>query len=547
MFCTHKDMMIRYALVCCCLFGLFLPSMAAGDDQLSLRLEAWSAGYPPVLFDEKIVNPKLLQAFYGEHQIKPIWFEKGRLSKKGRELIQTISAVEGEGLQPSDYHYSLLSGLTREAVLPEYSLYDLVLSDALLTLVRHLSLGKVDPETLTDEWKNEQRPTDLAYVLPQVAGQGNLTELLANARPAQIRYSRLQNTLAQLRQLSADGWEPLSLSPAIKPGMSDRRLMEISRRLQIWQDLAGAVPALEYDFELQEAVKRFQSRHGLEADGIIGKETLLALNVSPAERVQQIIVNLERWRWLADDFGQRFLIVNIAAFELKLIEHNETLLRLPVVVGRSYRKTPVFSDKIRFLVLNPTWTVPKKLAVEDKLPEILRDKGFLNRLGFSVFPSDSTSAINPATVNWAHLSKSNFPYRLVQTPGPLNALGQIKFMFPNKYDVYLHDTSSRELFSKSERAFSSGCIRVSEPLVLAETLLREQKWDMDRLLTTIATGKTETVHLLNPVPIHIEYWTAWVERDGSLHFRKDIYERDKPLWKALQFSLTDPGQRPLLR
>ena len=230
---------------------------------------------------------------------------------------------------------------------------------------------------------------------------------------------------------------------------------------------------------------------------------------------------------------------HIAAFELKIIDNNETVFVKPVVVGRNYRKTPVFSNKIRYLVLNPTWTVPYKLAVQDKLPDIQKDPGYLNRLGIRVFRGDSAVAIDPYTIHWNEITTRNFPFRLVQGPGPQNALGQVKFMFPNPHDVYLHDTPSRELFKKAERAFSSGCIRVSDPLELAEFLLRDQGWDKERIAASIAKGVTETVSLKTPLPIHIEYWTAWVDRQGVLNFRNDIYERDQPLWQALN--------KPLIR
>lgn len=526
-----------------CLIYLVFPSMVSCNDLLSQGMEAWSAGYPPALFGEKLINGQFLKSYYEDHRSQPIWFERDRLSKNGRALINSINTIAGEGLLPGDYHASILKTIPDNTVIADSSLYDFVLSDAFVSLVHHLQSGKVDPESLTKERKTNRRQGNLTDLLSEILANKDVTEILNKARPNQIRYFRLKDALAWVKNLPQENWETLTQKPTIKPGMKDDRLKEISRRLMVWNDLADYVSTEDYDDDLQDAVKRFQMRHGLDPDGIIGKETIQALNVSPYERSKQIIVNLERWRWLAEDFGKKFLVVNIAAFELKIIDKNETIFQRPVVAGRNYRKTPVFSDNIRYLVFNPTWTVPQKLAVEDKLPEIKRDKNYLKRLGFSVYPVGSSTEVDPDSVNWSHLSKTRFPYRLVQAPGPLNSLGQIKFMFPNPYDVYLHDTPSRELFKKSERAFSSGCIRVSDPLELAEILLRDQKWTKERIQSVIDRGVTETVHLTNPMPIHIEYWTAWVDRGGMLHFRKDIYERDNQLWEALNFPLTDLGQK----
>jgi len=319
----------------------------------------------------------------------------------------------------------------------------------------------------------------------------------------------------------------------ILPDAVDPRLEAVSRRLQLLGDLAGYHFAGRYDSELVRAVRQFQSRHGLEPDGRIGENTLTALNVTPARRAEQVQVNLERWRWLRRPPQSRYLQINIAAFELRLVDGERTVLRKPVIVGLDYRQTPVFSDLVRYLVFNPSWTVPYRLAVLDKLPEIRRDPSYLEKYGFILYQAGSSAVVDPGTVDWSRVSIGRFPYRLVQQPGPWNALGQVKFMFPNRYGVYLHDTPSRELFSHAQRAFSSGCIRVADPLVLAETLLRGQHWNRERIDAVLAAGATETVYLDQPVPIHIEYWTAWVDDAGLLQFRNDIYQRDGPLLAAL--------------
>ncbi len=504
-----------------------------GNEALRQRLESWSATSSPTLYGEKLVAHLRLKEIYTERQFQPLWFSDARLKEQAVELIRVIADIADEGLLAADYHIETLQPMLQSAVVDDLELKDILLTDAFLTLGSHLQSGKVDPEKLSIDWKANSRQGDIARLLSVAIDGTGVANALDSLRPNQIRYSRLKTELARLRKLPSEDWQALNLTPSIKPGASDGRLAAIRQRLIVWGDLNNELSSQVYEDESVAAVKRFQLRHGLEADGIIGQETIRALNISPLQRSQQIVVNLERWRWLAEDFGNKFLIVNIAAYELRVIMNNETVLQKPVIVGRDYRKSPVFSAQIKYLVFNPTWTVPYKIATEDKLPEIKRDSSYLSRMGFTVLSTATSKAVDLQTIDWQSLSKNRFPYTLVQSPGVLNALGQVKFMFPNAYDVYLHDTPARELFRKSERAFSSGCIRVEDPLELAELLLRDQQWTRGMIDEVIATRITKTVHLKTPMPVHLEYWTSWVDRDGTLNFRKDIYQRDKAVLDAL--------------
>lgn len=544
---------MKHIQICILLFSGFLfTNISVANDQLRQTIENWSSGYPAVALNEAILNKDIINNFYINRQFEFAWFTANTLSAQGRVLISSIAGIGSEGLLPLDYHSAKIQTLLNtDLPTQDVAAFDILLSDAFLSLASHLQAGKVDPLALSTEWEANRRHSNLSALLQRVTDSGDVARVLDSLRPKQSRYYRLKIALTKVSALSNLAWQhPLAETPLLKLSTSDNRIPVITQRLKVWGDLhSGHVlesggPAddefpLMYTPALAEAVKMFQRRHGLEADGIIGRETIKAINISPEERAKQIIVNMERWRWLAADLGDKHLLVNIAAFELKIIDNNETVFVKPVMVGRNYRKTPVFSNKIRYLVLNPTWTVPYKLAVQDKLADIQKDPGYLNRLGIRVFRGDSAVAIDPYTIHWNEITTRNFPFRLVQGPGPQNALGQVKFMFPNPHDVYLHDTPSRELFKKAERAFSSGCIRVSDPLELAEFLLRDQGWDKERIAASIAKGVTETVSLKTSLPIHIEYWTAWVDRQGVLNFRNDIYERDQPLWQALN--------KPLIR
>jgi murein L,D-transpeptidase YcbB/YkuD len=510
-------------------------SVEAASLGLRQQVEGSLADHPLTAFGISLKAKEILQEFYIERNFQPAWFDDNlRPTPQALALVQVIGGIEAEGLLPQDYHHKRLLQMV-SAQGQDYVDYDLLLSDAAANLSRHLLMGKVNPEGISPDWKAKPRQRDLVEVMEQLTRANDVESRLQQLRPQQVRYVRLLKLLGQLNEKTPGDWRALPRAPAIKPGANDARLPVIRARLQFWGDLATdelVANATYYDEILEAAVKHFQERHGLDVDGIIGAGTLDALNVTPATRRQQVINNLERWRWLADDFGERHVLVNIAGFELKVIDNNQTVMRKPVIVGRDYRRTPVFSDRIRYLVFNPTWTVPHKLAVKDKLPDIQADPSYLTRLGFTVFDQQQ-NRVDPMKVDWSKITERNFSYRLVQSPGPLNALGQVKFMFPNQYDVYLHDTPSRELFSKAGRAFSSGCVRVAEPLELAALLLEGNGMTRAQIDEIIAKGEQQTVFLKNPVPVHIEYWTAWIDSNNQLNFRNDIYERDPPLAAAL--------------
>jgi murein L,D-transpeptidase YcbB/YkuD len=299
----------------------------------------------------------------------------------------------------------------------------------------------------------------------------------------------------------------------------------------------GDKPTNLFDIPLMTAVAHFQRRHGLKADGVVGRETLGALNIPIRHRIRQIELNLERWRWIPHDLGARHIRVNIADYNLQVVEAGKPVLKMNVVVGRDYRRTPVFSDTLQYLVFNPYWNVPFSIAVKDKLPLIQEDPSYLASHHIRVFAGWKPDApqVDPATVDWSRLSRANFRYRLRQDPGPHNALGQIKFMFPNPFAVYLHDTSDKGLFSQDVRTFSSGCIRVADPINLAAYVLRGQHpWSKERIQATIESQRRKVVNLQHTLPIHLFYWTAWVAADGTLNFRNDIYQRDIPLDQALK-------------
>lgn len=324
--------------------------------------------------------------------------------------------------------------------------------------------------------------------------------------------------------------------PALKVGMSDGRVPVLIERLQASGDLDKTFAAADtnlYDDAVVQGVKRSQERHRLAADGVVGAGTLAALNVPVEARVQQIRANLERARWVFDDIEDEFIVVNIAAFQVFLVRNREIVWTARAQVGKPYRKTPVFKSTLKYVVFNPTWTVPPGILAKDMLPKAKRDPGYLATKNIDIRDNNG-AVVDPNSIDWENVSARGFPYQLVQRPGPTNALGRVKFIFPNKYFVFLHDTPSRSLFERPDRAFSSGCIRVESPLDLAATLLGDKGWDRKKVDATLASQKTETVFLSKPMTVALMYFTAGVDDDGTVHFEKDIYERDQRIIDGLQ-------------
>ncbi|MGF2733632.1 L,D-transpeptidase family protein [Marinobacter sp. DUT-1] len=528
---------------------------AAGPSEpLVQRIEALEGGQPMQVLGEPLLAREALRRFYENHGFQPAWSSPGHR----RELAEAIRQIANDGLNPADYHGELLSDLVlraRDDLSGEMRAdIDLLFTDAFLLAASHLLEGKVNPQTIHAEWNASRQHQDLAVTLAETLRNDTIAATLDSLRPTHPAYAKLKEARNRLTPLLGHPWLPIADGPSIHPGDQDPRLPEIRRRLTALGDIpapaepetAATDPTL-YSKDLDPVIPNFQARHGLEPDGTIGRKTLAAVNLMPVERIRQIDASLERWRWLPQSLGDDYVIVNIAGFGLQLVLDGREALRSRVIVGRPYRQTPVFSDRIRYLVFNPTWTVPRKLMIEDLLPEIIRDPAYLDRQDISVYQGwgADRQKIDPAAIDWPSLSRDNFPYQLVQQPGPLNALGQVKFMFPNPYAVYLHDTPGQYLFGRQERSFSSGCIRVEKPMELAEQLLAgAPEWNR-RIIDRLLEEKTPVTAILpEPIAIYIQYWTAWVDEAQRIQFRDDIYNRDFRLLAQLRQAVSGEHQLP---
>jgi murein L,D-transpeptidase YcbB/YkuD len=462
-----------------------------------------------------------------------------------------------------------------EASHAELTEFELKLSLTLTRYVSDLATGRFSPKKELPQQHILPQALDPLTILTNAADAADIGAYLRGFAPPHPAYAGLREALARHRALAAaGGWPMLPDGPTLKPGMVDERVPLLRWRLQrsgdfdvlpgppaspdpvslgpvspgpaspagARSDLAaaslalGPPPALPefFDLALQQAVERFQRRHGLEADGLVGRSTRAALNVSPEERINQIILNMERWRWMPRDLGSTHVLVNMAGFELDLIVDRRPTLSMRVVVGTPYQSTPVFSEEMTYLEFNPYWNIPHSIASKEILPQAQRDPSSLTSRGIRVFAGSGGVQLDPWAVDWWSITPSTFPFRLRQDPGPNNPLGRVKFMLPNHFSVYLHDTSSPSLFQRTVRTFSHGCIRVEKPAELAAYVLRHNEgWDLERVQSVMKSGARRIVTLKQPVPVHLTYVTAWAADDGTVQFRNDVYGRDSGLFKAL--------------
>ncbi len=487
-------------------------------------------------------SPMAVSRFYAQRNYRPAWLEDGR--SLATTLVAILEKAEQDGLRIEDYHTrSLRLGLDDMAAGNGLSVdLELRLTDAFMTYGAHLLSGRLPQHWGQGRFSLTPRRMDLAVVLQEALSDGSLLQALANLASPHPEYGRLRAALERYREIAqAGGWPTIDPGPKLVRGDHGQRVARLQARLRVSGDLEPEppIPAGEavFDLALEVAVKRFQRRHGLLADGVVGANTLAALNVDAHQRVRQIELNMERWRWLPEDLGRRHILVNIPGFDMRVVEDGRPVMEVPVIVGRSKRPTPIFTAKISYLVLSPYWYVPETIALEDKLPLLRRDPYALFREGIHVYDARTGVGVDPGQVDWKAVGKGNFPYRLRQNPGRSNALGSIKFMFPNPWDIYLHDTSSRHLFGRSRRMFSSGCVRVAKPYELAEYLLRDDpRWSRRAIENAARGGRERSVTLREKIPVHLLYWTVRAEEDGTVRFLDDIYDRDISLARALSSS-----------
>jgi len=505
---------------------------ARADDSIRDSLQRLGRETRLEIDGQAVRDYPLIQDFYRARNYAPAWTS----AQSRAQLIAAVQASPSVGLRPEDYHLSQLeASRSRDGEAPAAS-EDILYTDALLRLASHHLHGKLDPADYLPEidLDSTELGGDPIAVLRQTIETGEIPALLRRLTPTAPLYQSLQQGLARYQGIEArGGWATIAPGPTLHPGERSQRIAQLRTRLLASGELRGATSDEElFDDALEAAVRHFQRRHQLAVDGVVGKKTLAALNVSASQRVDQIRVNLERARWLLHDLPATYVLVDIAGFEVRFFRDHRLILQSRAVVGRPYRRTPVFRAAISYLEFNPTWTVPPTILSNDVLPEIRKDPGYLAKRNMRVLTFQGQE-VDPASVDWSRFSGKNLPYMIRQDPGPDNALGRVKFMFPNRHMVYLHDTPARNLFERTERAFSSGCIRVEKAEQLAELLLGPQGWSRDDVAAAFAEKKTRKVELATAVPVLLYYWTVAVGENGELLFKVDLYDRDRRVLEGL--------------
>ncbi|GGD87877.1 L,D-transpeptidase family protein [Planktosalinus lacus] len=478
-----------------------------------------------------VIKDSIILSFYQKNNLKTFWVSD---VVRGN-LLQTLYNLEDEGLFKS--HFPLDSIDKQEQNITNLSdndlvNYDILLTETLLKYLIKVSRGSIQPNKFYNDYTLNENSFDYLTVLKKLQNE-DFEAAIASIKPQHLVYKQLKEALKLIDEFKINSFPRIDIEDKIRLGDSLEEVAVIKERLIFWKDLSPKDSlTLLFDEETELAVQKFQMRHGLAPDGVVGAGTLSALNITPAERKQQIIANMERWRWYPRSFGDEYIILNIPDYSMQVVRNNDTTRSHKVIVGKASRKTPVLNSKLTHLVFNPTWTIPPTIKKNDIIPATAKNRSYLTDKNITVYDR-SGAVIKPEDWN----QRDAVSYRYVQSPGNYNSLGLVKFMFPNKYAVYLHDTNSRSFFERATRSLSSGCVRVQNPFELSAYLLDdEEKWSLEKILNLVKTNKTTEARMNRDVQVHLLYWSAWSE-NGNLKFRDDLYEKDFKLYEALSNQL----------
>ena len=510
----------------------------------------------PLVIDGQVLrNLDTLRQTYARRGFVPTWTEAAGGGVRPVAAVPAMRAAFAEsaadGLEPTHYHMTAITARLVAADPAGIAELDLLLTDAVVEYAVDLRGGRLAPRSIDPEMAIVPRPIDPVRLALDAMATPDMSRFLAGFTPPHPEYAALKRALALLRDKArAGGWPLPGPGPVLKLGMDDPNVPLVRRRLAATGDYAGPrTDQTRYDDALATAVRHFQHRHGLDLDGSVGVATRVALNIPVERRIEQVVANMERWRWLPDDLGDRYVWVNIPAFVLHAVDHGKVVLSMPVIVGQTERHTPMLASRIGQVVFNPTWAVPLSIAKKDILPKLARNPHYLSDQGITVTETVDgvTRTINPGAVDWRRIGDRMTRYRLRQQPGPRNALGRVKFLFPNDFNVYLHDTPGRDKFSKVVRTLSSGCVRLGSPSALADFVFAGRPdWTAGRWQQLMDAGETRSLTPQRPVPVYLFYQTAWLDETGAFQFREDIYDRDQQVLNALHKRLPQPQRVAVL-
>jgi murein L,D-transpeptidase YcbB/YkuD len=512
------------------------PQARSAAEAIRARVEDLHDAKPPIVGGARLLRSDAVVHFFELRTFEPAWNVSAI-----DQIRQAIRDVEADGLTPADYHLTAIEALLQQKpTATDQASADLqiLLTDAVAALIDDVRFGKVRPVSLDRRWNVDPRAgaPPLETLIAQVASAPSPSAAIEALKPSHFIYTGLKRALADARRMAASGgWPPVPPGPSLKPGARDPRVDAVRKRLSASGDHKPDPPAdaAVYDAELEASVKRFQERHRLAADGAIGPATLQAMNVTAAARVDQVRANLERARWVVNGLSDSFVLVNLPAFKAYVIRDRKNVWETLTQIGREARQTPAFRADMRYIVFNPDWTVPPTILSQDVLAGMRRGENTIAKKKLTILDRQGRR-VDPSTIDWANATRANFPYTLRQPPGEDNALGRVKFIFPNEHAIFLHDTPSQQLFGQDQRTFSSGCIRVEHALDLAGVLLEGQDdWDKAKIDSTVNAGSSKTVFLKTPLQVLIVYWTVSVGASGEVRFARDVYNRDAAVLGAL--------------
>lgn len=519
------------------------------QDQIRLRVEKSEPGQPITIREKDLSASDETQSFYVNRIFHQAWSADGIITEIAYELRFEIKQSQFDGLNPADYNLSLLESFfalfesnkktNTENSVSDLADFDLLMSDAYFLLASHLELGKVDPTKFDSKWEITRKMPRVNHIELLETGlqSGSIRKSLESLYPSFNIYRKGREVIRALderRKSDSTDWKPVKIDKTLKVGESGNSVTALRQRLIFWGYLSrNPVPDTKaYDSAMMVAVQAFQKRNGMEPDGALGKMTVNALNQSPRNLMDIAAVNMERLRWLPDSLrDSEMILVNIANFHLEYLSKGDTLFSEKVIVGKQYHASPIFSAPMKYIVFSPYWNVPNSIARNELIPSIRKNPNYLKQKNMEVV-THSGKPVDPSTVNW---SSKSFPYLIRQKPGGDNSLGLVKFMFPNKHSVYLHDTPSKSLFEREDRALSHGCIRLRNPEKLAKLLLGEDPfWTDEKIQEAMHQPKEQIVNLNREIPVVLIYLTFWADSKGQGHFRPDIYGRDGEVLAALR-------------
>ncbi len=570
-----KQHQIILTLASVCLVLLYLALFLSGSTRPVMAplvakesIEYWLYDAPgKVVGNVSLQYREELDALYREHDFQPIWMDHFALNEAGKILVRSLKHTASDEWKAYRYRIAKLqTEIKRLSNQPKHAAaIDVLLSDAFIDYAQQVLNRELLPNTGELDHPSFRKVSsapsiritslDVISLLSQSLNKGKLRSLVSDLVPQHPGYNRLAKELDRYQDIADSGiWYPLNMGTDLALGSSHAQIPRLRWMLKSYGDFSRTKAwfgeekedkdplllerrfhknknAMQYimDKETVTALKHYQTRNGLKASGKLNQITLDTLNVAPYFIAQRIALNMKRWRYLPVDMGQRYILVNMADFRLDLIDEGKSELSMKVVIGRDQRRTPVLVETISAVILAPIWNVPHRIAIRDILPAAQRDPDYLSNKHFKVFEGWQTPAqeINLENIDWDRFNSRLNTYRMVQAPGNNNSLGDVKFVLPNDKSIYLHDTNHKELFGREMRALSSGCIRVEKPRELAHALLKNQNWDSLRISTVIDQAETHPVKLKKPIPVYLMYWTSWVDENGQLQMRKDVYQRDQ--------------------